>query len=466
MSTTTLTLREQIEAGHRAVADRAAFIEQLGDRATADDWAQLHTMTEELAGNLAAFEQQNSVRGVQGQARALLDQLAGVTPTTTAPGRFDALASNTGIANPRGMTVGEAFVQSPMFQAAAARAGNDGMGGFGGNSDRVSFGLSLATASRNLIFEQDADGRPRNALITGASDTSGGAFTYPEHTGIVSDSAAFRELGIWDVCTKIPITSDVFDYVEITGKTNNAAFVPEAISSATIVAGVPTAADAGVKPESTLALAVRTVPVENIAHLTYVTRRAAADAPRLMVIINTFLREGLAVKIEDQILLGNGTSPNLRGIINASVPYAISVFDMSTNSGASRIIAVARAIATVRSFGYRPDTLVVNSADWFSSNFLMAADTAGNFLIGDPRASIDQLNSIWGLRVVVNDGITAGTQLVGDFRQAVIGDRQQAAIYMSDSNRDLFERNILTLLAEQRLGFGVAAPKAFCTVVA
>lgn len=465
MTTATLTLREQIEAGHKAVADRAAFIEQLGERATADDWAQLQTMTEDLAGKLSTFEQQNSVRGVQGQARALLDQLAGV-PVQQASGTFDSLASSTGIANPRGMTVGEAFTQSPAYQELLARAGGDGMGGFGGKSTPVNFGLSLATPSHNLQFAVGPDGQPRNALVTGLSDTSGGAFTNPAHTGIVADSAAFRELSLWDVCTKIPITTDIFDYVEITAKTNNAAFVPEAISSATIVAGVPTVADAGLKPESSMTLAVRTVAVENIAHLMYVTRRAAADAPRLMALINTFLREGLAVKIEDQILLGNGTSPNLRGILNATNPYSISVFDMSNASVTSRIIAVARAVQTVRSFGYRPNAVVVNSADWYSSNFLMAADTAGNFLIGDPRASIDQLNSIWGLRVIVNDGITAGTQLVGDFSHALIGDREQAAIYMSDSNRDLFERNILTLLCEQRLGFGVDAPKAFCTVVA
>ena len=74
--------------------------------------------------------------------------------------------------------------------------------------------------------------------------------------------------------------------------------------------------------------------------------------------------------------------------------------------------------------------------------------------------------AIWGLRVVATPAVASGTQVVGDFRQAVIGDRQQTSIYMTDSNRDLFERNILTLLAELRAGFGVRAPKAFCTVVA
>lgn len=463
----TLTLREQIEAGHKAVADRAAFIEQLGDRATSDDWANLETMTTELAGHLSAFDKQNETRGVQGRARALLDELAGI-PTSTAPGRFEALAQGTGVAAPRGMTVGQAFVESPAYQEALARAGNDGMGGFGGKSTPVNFGMSLTTMHRNLQFEADVDGRPRNALVTGLSDTSGGSFTYPTHTGVLSDSAAFRDVSLWDVCTKIPITSDVFDYVEVTAKTNNAAFVLEATSSGIISATgtVVTAVEAGQKPESSLALAVRTVAVENIAHLTYITRRAAADAPRLMTIIEMFLRDGLAVKIDDQLLLGNGTSPNLRGIINATNPYSISVFDMSVNSVTSRLVAVLRAIATVRSFGYRPTAIVINSADWFNTNFLALQDSTGSFILGDPRSSADQLSTLWGLQVVVNDGITAGTQLVGDFRQAAIGDREQAALYMSDSNRDLFERNILTLLAEQRLGFGVLAPKAFCTVVA
>jgi HK97 family phage major capsid protein len=464
VTTTELTLREQVEAGHKAISDKAAQVEALGSRATADDWAALNQMTEALADTLNAYNQAEEARGVQGKARALLDELAGVPKASIEVG---AISGATGIVNPRGMTVGEAFVNSPLYAEMLARnVTNDGMGGFGGRSGVLNFGATLATARRDLRYDVGPDGQPRNALITGASDTSGGAFTSPQHTGIVADSAMFRELGIWDICTKLPITSDVFDYVEITSKTNNAAFVPEAISSAPIVAGVPTAVDAGVKPESTMALAVRTVPVENIAHLTYVTRRAAADAPRLMTIVDTFLREGLAVKVEDQILLGNGTSPNLRGLINTTIPYAISTFDMSVNAVTSRVIAVLRAIATVRSFGHRPTAMVVNSSDWYNSSFLALTDSAGNFILGDPRASVEQLNQMWGLRVIVNDGVPAGTQVVGDFSHALIGDREQASIYMTDSNRDLFERNILTLLAEQRLGFGVDAPKAFCTVVA
>ena len=66
--------------------------------------------------------------------------------------------------------------------------------------------------------------------------------------------------------------------------------------------------------------------------------------------------------------------------------------------------------------------------------------------------------------VVVTPAMTENTLLVGDFRQAVVADRQQSAIYVTDSHKDWFARNLLAVLAEERLGFGVLDVEAFCTV--
>jgi HK97 family phage major capsid protein len=54
--------------------------------------------------------------------------------------------------------------------------------------------------------------------------------------------------------------------------------------------------------------------------------------------------------------------------------------------------------------------------------------------------------------------------IVGDFQQALIADRMQTTIYISDSHADRFTRNLLTVLAEERVGFGCRAPKAFVQV--
>jgi HK97 family phage major capsid protein len=168
---------------------------------------------------------------------------------------------------------------------------------------------------------------------------------------------------------------------------------------------------------------------------------------------------GLREEEEDQILNGSGTTPNLRGIFNVAGINTVG-------SAGTDIDAVVDAIAAIRADNREPNGLVISPDDWYSTGFLTAKDSAGNYLIGDPRASIDQLNSLWGLRVVVTPAAAAGTALVGDFRQAVVADREQAALYVTDSHNDWFARNLLAILAEERLGFGVLDPEAFCTITA
>lgn len=460
MTDTGLTLRERVEAGYRNVEQLAAHVEALGDRANADDWQKLTDATDQLAADLNELKSQERTRGVQGEARALLDELAGIPlePVNANGTAIDRKASAAGYSSPRGKTFGELFVESEMYQEFQKRhVVNGEVASIGGNTAPVQFGVGV-----HGIYN----------LETGASDTSGGAFIEPTHLPGWVDTAEFRELTLWDLATKIPVGGDTFDYVEVDSKTNNAAPVPEATDAGDLASRFPTDgtvtdAAGGLKPESDLSTVKRTVTIEQIAHLMYVTRRAAADAPQLMAIINQFLREGLDIEVEDQLMLGNGTSPNLRGLINGTNPYALNVFDMSVNSETSRINAVVRAASLVRTTSRRrPTALVVHPDNWFSSDFLLAVDGNGNYRLGDPRATMDQLMSIWGLRVVVTEAVTAGIQVVGDFSQMVIGDRQQTVMYMSDSNRDLFERNILTLLAEKRCGVGVLRPKAFSTIVA
>jgi HK97 family phage major capsid protein len=110
--------------------------------------------------------------------------------------------------------------------------------------------------------------------------------------------------------------------------------------------------------------------------------------------------------------------------------------------------------------------MVIHPNDWYSTGFLLAKDTAGNYLVGDPRASLDQLNALWGLKVVVTPAQTENTLIVGDFTQCVVADREQSAIYVTDSHNDWFARNLLAVLAEERLAVGVLDPEAFCSVTA
>src|SRR4029079_19775677 len=108
--------------------------------------------------------------------------------------------------------------------------------------------------------------------------------------------------------------------------------------------------------------------------------------------------------------------------------------------------------------------MVIHPNDWFSTNFLLAktgdgSNSSANYLIGDPRASVDQMTNLWGLRVVISESTTENTALMGEFRFQVIWDREQASLQVSDNVADFFIRNILVVLAEERLATACLDPQ-------
>ena len=81
---------------------------------------------------------------------------------------------------------------------------------------------------------------------------------------------------------------------------------------------------------------------------------------------------------------------------------------------------------------------------------------AGPFAMG-PR-------TLWGLPIVESEEIADGTALLGDFSKAVLWDREQTTVTMTDSHADFFIRNLVAILAEERVAFAVTRPKAFVSV--
>jgi HK97 family phage major capsid protein len=450
---TPLTAREQLE---KLIPEMVDYTEKAVNKeggATAEERETIEKMSADISGLLATAKTESESKATANAAKGYLAELGASAERTSATFDLDAAASKSGIVNPNGMTLGEAFAKSPAYQQFVSQyRGSDGV-------------ISNVPVMKAAGFQADTfyAGSGSKALITGLSDTSAGAFVTTQRLGNVADLIGERRLYVRDLCTNITINSDTFDFVTVTGKTNAAAPVLEATTSATpglnnVAVGAYTAAH-GVKPESALTFAVVSSIVETIAHLIPITRRAAADGGQVRQMVDAFLFYGLREEEEDQILNGSGTTPNLRGILN-------TVGINTVGSAGTDIDAIVDGIAAIRADMNEPTAMVVHPNDWYSTGFLLAKDSAGNYLVGDPRANLDQLNSLWGLRVVVTPAMTENTVLIGDFRKAVVADRMQATLFVTDSHNDWFARNLLAILAEERLGFGVLDPEAFCTVTA
>lgn len=438
------TKREQLE---KLVHDIKTFADELDgkDAPTAEDWAKLDTMVKGVPTLKAQIEDDAKRAGTLADAKAFLSGLGSpaedqktVTPSVTLSGLPT---------NPAGQTLGEMFVKSGQFEEFRKR--------YGGRDGVIPDSVKGLQSSP---FSMDS-----KALVTGANDSSGGAFVIPNQYGPVTDLVGYRELTVRDLVTSGQTDSDTIEYVRVTSRTNNAAMVPEATSSGQPAAyNAPTGGEliaGGYKPESGLGLERVATTVKTIAHWMPITKRAASDAGQVRTLVDNFLSYGLDEKLEDQMLTGSGSGENFQGILNSGL--------LTVGSAGTDLDAVVDAIRTVRVTGRRrPTAIVMHPNDWYSTGFLLAKDSQLRYLVGDPRASVDQLNTLWGLQVVVTEGMTENTALVGDFRQAVLWEREGLTLSMSDSHLDFFTRNLLAVLAEMRAGFGVLDPQAFCTVTA
>jgi HK97 family phage major capsid protein len=279
------------------------------------------------------------------------------------------------------------------------------------------------------------------ALITGASDTSGGAMVFNDvQAGIVMPGR--RPLTVRDIITVGTTDSDTVEYVRMVTETNNAAPVAEATASS---------GSSGTKPESAMTLEKVTAAVKTIAHWIPATTRAIADAGQLRTLIDAFLEFGLNEELEDQIIAGDGTGENFTGILNTTGTQT-QAWDTNLLTTTRRARTKVRVVGRATASAY-----LLHPNDWEDIDLLQDNEAryyfGGPSVLGNPR--------LWGLPVVESEGVTEGVGVVGDFRQAVLWDRQQVNIQVSNSHSDFFIRNLVAILAELRAAFGVLRPAAF-----
>ena len=337
-------------------------------------------------------------------------------------------------------SLGEQFTDSPEYKALLAQAPNG------------KFGAKQRIQSEMVGFK---------SLVTGGSDTSGGALVQNDWRGLQVGLDLFqRPLRLRDVVTQGTTTSDTVEYVRVTSVTNNAAPVAEATTAAAPTApesagALVNAAGGGYKPESGLALAKVTATVKTIAHWMPATKRALSDAAQIRTLIDAFLLYGLEEELEDQMIQGDNTGENFEGIGTVSGVQA-QAWDTNLlttlRKARTKVRTVGRSIANAYLF---------NPADLETLDLLQ--DNEGRYYFGGPTAS-GSANPLWGVGVVETEVVPAGTGYVGDFRKAVLWDREQATVQVTDSHLDFFVRNLVAILAEMRAAFGVLQPSAFVEI--
>lgn len=302
-----------------------------------------------------------------------------------------------------------------------------------------------------LHFGGLRDLQMRSELVTGADAASAGALVIPDQYRQITEFGR-RPLTIRQIITNLTTNSDSVEFVRITGETNNAAPVPEAQATDSATSG----AEPGFKPESGMNFERETATVKTIAHWLPATTRALSDAAQLRGIIDAFLRYGVELTLEDEIVAGTGTGEHFEGILETD-GIQLQPLDATdqTNGNFFRTARIAKR--KVRTIGRRiPTAYLLNPEDWEVLD--LADDENRRFYSDGPFAVMTP--RLWGLPVVESEAVPVGTGLVGDFNTCVLWDREQASISVSNSHADFFIRNLVAILCELRAAFGVLKPDA------
>lgn len=186
-----------------------------------------------------------------------------------------------------------------------------------------------------------------------------------------------------------------------------------------------------------------------ITAYTKVSKEALDDIAYLAAEINKELVELIELKLDEQILTGDNTGQNLKGIVTYAPAFSVAGSALALGVDQANNFDVIRAaawqIANSGKGKFLPNYVLVNPVD--AARMDMTKLTDGQYVIPPFVSAGGQ--TIYGLRVIENVGVTAGDFVVGDFGKSVLGIREEISINIGYENDD-FTKNLVTILGEMR----------------
>lgn len=323
---------------------------------------------------------------------------------------------------------GDQLVEANGFQDFAAAIGRKQRGSF-----------SVATKA----YEGDGAYVPSgNAEVFAGT---AGAFIVPQALPGYVDLRV-RPLTVENVLPAGSLSSPVLWYVIETVRTNNAAAT----------------AEGALKPQGTFDFERRQEVVSKIAEIFKLADEVLTDASQLRTYVNQRLINDLGQVAQTEILTGDGTGNHLLGLNNRT-GYEPTVVAGSLGADSSAwATGILRQITQVRTLGFdEPNAIFINPLDW--EVLQNQTDANGQYYNGGPygRAygqSSPNVATFWGLKMVSTLGQPQGTALVGNFDVATVWNYQGITMDMSNSNNDDFEKDLITVRGERRLGLSLTRP--------
>lgn len=279
-------------------------------------------------------------------------------------------------------------------------------------------------------------------VTTGA--TSGGALGRPERIDRIGQDFLDRRVFLLDLLPHMPITNGTLEYVQDKSPLADLSDLAVEVT------------EGAAKPQAGPTLAVVDEPTATIAAWANITRQAAADYPQVQGYLDTRLRYSLKRRTDKQVINGNGSTPNLKGLLSRT-----GILSYAPGSAEARYASIRHAITLGEAAEAVYEIIVLNPAD---AELFDLSNQTTNGLHAVPNVAGDSATTAWGLTQVRSNAIASGTAMLVDPMSVAVFDRQEATAYMTDSHASNFVSNILTMLLECRVGLGLFNPSGVASV--
>lgn len=312
---------------------------------------------------------------------------------------------------------------------------------------RMTFKGALTEALEDGAIENLAKGNSRSAsflikadMTTGA-DFTGEVIAADRVPGYKFDPT--RPTHIRQLLAQGSTQSDVVRFVKESGYSNGAAATAEG-TTLTQSDFDMTAADANVR---------------KIGTYFRISEEMLADTPQLTSYLSARAPEKLLEVEDTQILSGNGTAPNLSGIITDATAFAAGDLADSVDE-ANQFDVIVACLNQLAGANYNADTILLHPSDFHK--ILLLKDSQNNYLKDQVYSGLQPV--FMGVKVVLNTAISAGSFLIGNFgvgTQLWVRDGVNVEFFREDGTnvRDGF----VTVRVSERVALTNYLPNAFVT---
>jgi len=193
---------------------------------------------------------------------------------------------------------------------------------------------------------------------------------------------------------------------------------------------------------------------QTISHYIKVSEEDLDDIQGLQTTIQQRGIDMLLQSEEDQVINGDGTAPNLEGLLTVSGTQ-------SYTKGASETVldALILGATKIATRGARPSAVVVSSATWGALMTLKGAD--GQYIV--PVTSAFGATTVRSIPIIASPWIPDNKAIAGDARYATLWRVGGIAIELARDGND-FTSNMYTIRIEERAALNIYRPEAFCVI--